>query len=254
MKHPLVTLALVLLATACGEHSFLATQPSRPASPDSANGSQDPNKDLGPDGIEGTDDDGLRRDIEGGVPGGHFDLDTSLMNYPFNQGKTDHHVHEYDDKFKTNGVDFFDMIDDKFTAVPQVDGSKTFYIIVGNATLSPGAKIVVNGKSYSAADWVKQQMQTKFSISGSNGTKLTALKVTFDAKTDISKQLVGTETKLVVSNTADANGAYRNGALTLQFLDVDKVELDNKLGVAALPSTGLVWEATLFHHIEAAGK
>jgi hypothetical protein len=189
----------------------------------------------------------------GGVPGGHFDLDTSTQTYALLAGTTAAHVHEYDDKFNVTGVDFFNMLDPKLTAPADVIATdQTFKIIVANAQLSPGARLTINGQSYLATDWQKRSLNGNlpvFSFSGAPGTqKLTAMAVTFDPTKSIIGQLIPTETSLVRSNTPGPGQTYRAGALTIQMIDSSLFEIDSKMGVASIGSKGLLWEATLFWH------
>ncbi len=188
----------------------------------------------------------------GGVLGGHFDLDTSVQTYSFDSGSTAAHVHEYDDKFNTTGVDFFNLLDPKLINPGEVIvKDRKFRIIVANAQFSPGARITINGQSYLARDWQKRSPNDLpvFSFSGLAGTqKLTALAVAFDPKKTIATQLIPTETTLVRSNAAGPEGSYRAGALTIQMIDSSNGQIDAKLGVGKIGLAGMLWEATLFWH------
>lgn len=195
-------------------------------------------------------------DLPGGVPGGHFDLDTSISTYPFNQGKTAHHVHEYDDRFNVTGVDFFNLKDTKFIDPRAAARSEqSFTIIIANAEFSPGAMLLLNGNSLPALEWQKTGQNNKttvFSFHGNDGTtKLDSFMIYFDKNRPISEQLIASETKRVVSNTPGPNNTYRAGALTVQLLDAKTGQLDPTLGVAAIGQDGLIWEATLFWHHQA---
>lgn len=188
-----------------------------------------------------------------GISGGHFDLDTSHMVYAANKGTTDHHVHEYDDEYKTTQIDFFNLLDPKFTKLSDViNSSQNFVITIANAELSPGAMIEINGVLISAGDLKKKvdaflagQPLTQYSIGGAN--PLTSLKIKFSRDVLSQSGLVPTQTGCVRSNDLGANGQYRNGALTIQIHDAARFKLDAKT-LAATPDGGLLWEATVFWH------
>lgn len=189
----------------------------------------------------------------GGVPGGHFDLDTATQTYEFNKGTTVQHVHEYDDKFNVTGVDFFKLLDSKFVDPTEaVTPDQTFKIIVANAQLSPGARIAINGQSFPVAEWQKRSQSGDlpiFSLSGVAGTqKLSSLTLTFDPQKSISTQLIPTVTELVRSNAPGPGQTYRAGALTIQMIDATIGQIDPTLGVAKIGVPGMLWESTLFWH------
>jgi hypothetical protein len=192
----------------------------------------------------------------GGVPGGHFDFDTSIDTYEFRAGTTAAHVHEYDDAFNVTGVDMFKLLDPKLVSPGDViEKDQRFKIIVANAELSPGARITINGQTFLATDWQNRSLSDDlpiFSLSGAAGTqKLTALAVAFDPKKSISTQLIPTETSLVRSNAPGPRGSYRAGALTIQMIDSKDGQIDENLGVAKIGAAGMLWEATLFWHQKA---
>jgi hypothetical protein len=191
----------------------------------------------------------------GGVQGGHFDLDTSITTYPFNAGTTARHIHQYDDKFQVTGVDYFGLLDPGMvTPTSVINPQQAFKIVVGNAQLSPGTRLEINGKTYLATDWQRKGFgadNPTFSLGGLAGTqKLTTFSVFFDAKRPISDQLIPTETELVRSNAPGPGGAYRAGAVTLQLLDAGAAQFDSTLGLAKIGSSGMLWESTLFWHKE----
>ncbi len=190
---------------------------------------------------------------EGGIPGGHFDLDTATQTYAFNMGTTVRHVHEYDDKYNVTGVDFFNLIDKEFVEPAEaVSPDQTFKIIVANAQLSPGARIAINDQAYSVADWQKRTQSGDlpiFSLGGAAGTqKLQSLALTFDPQKPISSQLIPTVTDLVRKNVPGPGQSYRAGALTIQIIDANQGQIDPALGVAKIGAPGMLWESTLFWH------
>ncbi len=188
-----------------------------------------------------------------GLSGGHFDLDTSHLVYLENKGTTDHHVHEYDDKYQTLQVDFLNMADG-FTKLSDVIGAnQSFIITVANAELSPGATLEINGSTYSAGDFQKKvdaflngQALPQLSLAA-----LTSFKVKFNRDVLSRNGLVPTQTNCVRSNNLGPNGEYRNGALTIQVHDAARVKLDAKTRVATADG-GLLWEATVFWHKDGA--
>ncbi|WP_141734970.1 hypothetical protein [Oligoflexus tunisiensis] len=189
----------------------------------------------------------------GGVPGGHFDLDTATQTYAFNAGTTVKHVHEYDDKYNVTGVDFFNLLDANFVEPAEaISPDQTFKIIVANAQLSPGARLAINGQSFAATDWQKRSQSGDlplFSLSGVAGTqKLESLALTFDPQKPISAQLIPTVTDLVRKNAPGPGQTYRAGALTIQIIDAKTGQIDPTLGVARIGETGMLWESTLFWH------
>jgi hypothetical protein len=189
----------------------------------------------------------------GGVPGGHFDLDTATQTYAFNMGTTARHVHEYDDKYSVTGVDYFKLLDAEFVAPADViSADQSFKIIVANAQLSPGARLSINGQSYAVTDW-QNRTQTGdlplYSLGGMAGTeKLTALTLSFDPKKSISTQLIPTATDLVRKNAPGPGQTYRAGALTIQIIDAKTGQIDPALGVAKIGAPGMLWESTVFWH------
>jgi hypothetical protein len=189
----------------------------------------------------------------GGIPGGHFDLDTATQTYAFNAGTTVKHVHEYDDKYNVTGVDYFKLLDPSFVEPADViSPDQTFKIIVANAQLSPGARIAINGQSYSASEWQKRTQSGDlpiYSLGGAAGTqKLESLTLTFDPQKPISEQLVPTVTELVRKNAPGPGQTYRAGALTIQIIDAKTGQIDPALGVAKIGAAGMLWESTLFWH------
>ncbi|HEX4923329.1 MAG TPA: hypothetical protein VFV50_04555 [Bdellovibrionales bacterium] len=186
-----------------------------------------------------------------GLDGGHFDLDTSSRVYSFSQGRTDKHVHEYDDKYNVSFADFFNLNGDGFTKITdRVGATQAFYVIVANAQLSPGAVLEINGVDYPVVDYQNKILAgglgpRTFTLGGPN--QLTSLKIKFRADALTTNGLIATQTSCVVSNDPGANGEYRNGALIVQILDAATAKLDTATKTAAVDG-GLLWEATLFWH------
>ena len=201
-------------------------------------------------------DSGIPETIEGGLIGGHFDLDTSSKIYDFSDGDTDRHIHEYDDKFDVTYVDFFGMLDDKLGEINEVvQANSRFAIIVANANLSPGAIIEVNGRRQLATEYQAQNgnlaTNMKYTLGSAPGhLKLTSLKVLFKPDAIINGGLIPTQTGCVRDNDPGKQNEYRNGALIVQAIDLNSAQIDPATGTA---SSGLLWEATVFWHKDGAG-
>ena len=200
-------------------------------------------------------------DVAGGLQGGHFDLDTSSQYYPLNSGQTDHHVHEYDDKYNVTYADYFALKDPKFKNITDtVAPSARFVLVIANAQLSPKALLSINGVTISVQSYqekVKRFMAgdasalVAYSLDGSSNSKLSSLRIGFSPDALVSGGLIGTETSCVVKNQPGRLGEYRNGALTIQAVDSSKVRLDPALGVATadgglhLRHSSLLWSNDL---------
>lgn len=184
-----------------------------------------------------------------GLRGGHFDLDTSSQIYAPNDGETDKHIHEYDDKHEVNGADFFKLLDRNLGEIDEhIADNQPFILIVANAQLSTGAVLEINGRRAKAIDYQKSGVRPVFSIGAASGAaQLTSLKLSFAPTAIETGGLVPTETGCVVSNRPGFNGEYRNGALVLQALDANDYSINPATGTA---SSGLLWEATLFWHLK----
>ena len=234
---------------------------------DACIGDSDDNDDDDDENDDDDDDDDSGDDL--GIRNAHFDVDTAHLVYDFNEGKTDAHTHEYDDKFDTNTVDYFNIetggktgsgalhnITDPEYSVP--NNNEHFYIIVSNAHLSQDVQVEINGELFPVMDY---QAKVDAYLNGDNNAlevytlgdsqnaiKLTSLKfvVGMDAAT-VENGLIPTETKTVRANTPGPNGEYRDGALIIQAIDVNAMSLNNSLRVAD-SNANLFWESTIFWH------
>ncbi len=201
-------------------------------------------------------------DTEEGLKGGHFDLDTSHQVYAAGMGKTDHHVHEYDDKFGVTYADFLQLKDPKFENINErVGASAEFILVIANAQLSPKGVLSINGVSQSVGDYQSRVRDfisgnrsalTVYSLNGSKGEMLSDLRIGFSADAILTGGLLGTETGCVVRNEPGRLGEYRNGALTLQAIDAKTAHFNSETGVADVQG-GLIWESTIFYHRERGG-
>jgi len=108
---------------------------------------------------------------EPGLAGGHFDVDTSHLIYPFDTGlpecdefglpvpctpkdsiTTDGHVHQWDDDHNLTTIDYFDMLDPgKLFEINDATGfgiaatDQPFVLTIANSELSPGGLLTING-------------------------------------------------------------------------------------------------------------
>jgi hypothetical protein len=206
---------------------------------------------------------------EEGIQGGHIDVDTYSAIAPIGSGTTDGHVHAYDDKYDVLGVDFFNFLSNNLHEINQdiTDGNQKFKLIIANADLSPGGRLVINN-SYSATNPgtyipVRDYDNTAladldiFSLNGVAGsTQLFELGMYFDVNTIYDGNLVPTNTGDVRKNEPGLNGEWRNGALTIQAVAVDPAGSDvfttdpslSAGGVQGVATSGLLWESTIFWH------
>ncbi len=214
------------------------------------------------DDVDGSDDDD-------GLLGGHLDVDTSTFISAWTSGSTDAHKHEYDDAYDVTSVDWFALQSNSLDEIDEAitDPSQRFKLIIANADLSPGARLSING-AYDATDptsWTDATTYddtaladlTVYSLGGASGsTPLTALELGFHRLAIPSGDLHPTLTGCVRDNDPGAAGEWRNGALTIQAVEVDSSGADafttdtsfSNGGVQGVATSGLLWEATMFWH------
>ncbi len=181
-----------------------------------------------------------------GIEGGHFDVDTDSPTLGDGlDGKTDGHLHEYDDKLNLTYLDYFDINVNgggagKLYNVTEVgiNGGDKFIVVLSNADFSPGAEITIKDKTYNVVEYqamIHKQLAawdgtgslkdpdgnslvySLSSIRGSGGT----LRNTFDSRAIISGGLHPTKTGCVNGADSETNGRWRNGALTMQLIDLE---------------------------------
>ncbi|MES2468083.1 MAG: type II secretion system protein [Verrucomicrobiota bacterium] len=199
---------------------------------------------------------------------GHMDVDTSSQIYPYRRGKTDRHVHAYTRHYNTAGLDFFNLADNKLHEITDnVSSGMKFKIIVSNADLSPGGRIVIN-KTYNPSDpstWIPvttydntaPSALTIYSLDGAPGTtRLTSFGFYSDMTTIANGGLIQGNPGHVKNNTPGIYGEWRNGAFTIQVVRVNSSGYDafttnttfSGGGVQGVATSGLLWECTVFHH------
>lgn len=208
------------------------------------------------------------QDLPIGLGGGHIDVDTASQLYPFRRGTTDGHVHAYDKKYNVTGASFFNFASSNLRNLQQVVPAGTkFKIIVANANLSPGGRLVINNtydpshpptwqkvKNYSNASLDSLPV---YSLEGLPGTtRLREFGLYFDLSAIGSGDIIPTSTGQVRSNVPGRFGEWRNGALTIQVVRVnadgsDAFTTDPALssgGKQGVATSGLLWESTFFYH------
>jgi outer membrane protein assembly factor BamB len=191
----------------------------------------------------------------GGLTGGHMDVDTDSGSNNGLGGKTNGHVHEYDDKFNLTYVDYYDLQGGKLTNVDDVGiaGNEEFIVLIANADWSPGAVLTINDKSYSVVEYQRiihkalakwngagplkdpdgdSLIHTLDSLAATKAAnpKAVLLRNTFDNLAIISGGLIGTQTGCVNKSENITNGRWRNGALIFHLV---KRSLFNGLGGAS---------------------
>ena len=196
-----------------------------------------------------------------GVLGGHIDVDTSSFIADIGDGRTDGHVHQYDNKYDTPEVDLFHMLDFQLHNITAdiPDGSTKFKLIVANASLSPGGILTINSEPNPVAAYDDTELADLpvYSFDGVAGTtQLTGLKMVFDILAIARHTVLPTNTGDVRGNVPGKNGEWRNGALTLQAVAVnedgsDAFTTDTSLsagGNQGVATSGLLYECTIFWH------
>lgn len=197
-----------------------------------------------------------------------MDVDTSTEIYPYRRGKTDAHVHAYDKHYGVDGANFFAWQATKLQEIQDIVPPNTkFKIIVANANLSPGGRLVINS-TYNATNpltWMPVNFYDNipvsalpiYSLSGANGsTQLTNFGLYFNLATLGTGGLLPGNPGHVKNNTPGLFGEWRNGALTIQVVEVNPDGSDNFTintafsngGVQGVATTGLLWESTFFFH------
>jgi len=176
--------------------------------------------------------------IPGGIAGGHIDVDMDSSSLSGLGGKTDGHVHEYDDSTGRTFIDYFDLANAKLQNVDTVgiatSPPEEFIIIVANADLSPGSELTIGAMKINV---VKYQAMIHRKLAAWDGVgalldddnnslifKLNQLQAagglvsTFDSRSIINGGLHATKTDCVNRASSVTNGRWRNGALIIQLV------------------------------------
>ncbi|MDQ3023805.1 MAG: hypothetical protein M3R04_05390, partial [bacterium] len=198
---------------------------------------------------------------------GKLCVTTSHITYPFSQGSVDGMTQNYDKRFSPV-IDYFSIKTKHLQNITDLvkDPNQKFKIIVANADLSWGARLSIN-KTYSAFDpttYVKGQIYDDtplsslpvYSLSGATGsTKLSKLQLSFSTNDEHSRMVIASAPGAVKKNNPGPNGAYRNGAFTLQIVKVNADGRDaftanstiSAGGVQGAAATGLLYESTVHY-------
>lgn len=192
----------------------------------------------------------ILEEINQGLSGGHFDLDTSTQVYSFDQGETDGHVHAYDDKYGLNGVDFLDIKDKKLVSLDRAIGEGIpFKVVISNSQLSPRAFLSINGQQYAVDSFQSEFNAQETYIFGEQenleARTLESMSLAFPVDAIVSGGLISTSTDCVRQNTPGKNEEYRNGALLIQVVRADSFQINRNHGSV---ESGLLWEASIFWH------
>jgi hypothetical protein len=201
---------------------------------------------------------------------GHLDVNTSDFISDIGDGETDEHEHDFEAEHDSQGPDFMGLDDTDLSDIDDCldDDSAPFKIIVINADLSPGGRLVLN-TSYDAEDpstWIDVQDYaniplselTVFSHDGSDGTtRLESFGVYFHSLVFGMRELHPSSTGCVRDNVLGPDDEWRNGALTLQAVEVHVDDLTDDFstdlsmsagGVHGVATDGLIWEGTIYWH------
>ncbi|MFK7923858.1 MAG: SdrD B-like domain-containing protein [Bacteroidia bacterium] len=217
--------------------------------------------------INGDDDD------EGGITGGHFDVDTYTQIGAFNNSWVDGHAHKYDDNFNVVGIDCFNFLDPVWTyQLHEIDRdisdvNQKFKLLVSNADLSPGGRLVINDSYFEwdpntytrvrEYDNIPIENLPIYSLSGTSGTtQLTDLGIYLKPDAIGDNNLLPTNYYDVVTNTPGLHGEWRNGALLVQAVAVNSDGTDaftteesySAGGRHGVATSGLLWEVMIYWH------
>jgi hypothetical protein len=207
---------------------------------------------------------------QGGLFGGHLDLDTSDFIAKIGGGTTGAHTHDITGKFNLTSIDFFRIPDSNQVTIPEAIPSpnQAFKITVVNADLSPGMSLIMEysekGKRKTHYSKVSEyddgdiSSLLTFTLSGSGDTKrLESVSITMDRDVILQAGIIPTNTGDVKGNVPGKNGEWRNGTLTVQAVAVSRngdaeFTTDQNLssGGHGAATSGLLWEGALFWHWE----
>lgn len=203
-----------------------------------------------------------------GIFGGHLDLDTSDFLSDIGSGGTSAHTHDITGKHNLSEINFFQIPESSQIEITEAitDPNQKFKIILVNADLTPGMRIVVEQErgtythrlsvASTTYDDTSTDLLPTLSLGGVEGSgKLTGLKIAFDKDVILNAEVIPTNTGDVKSNTPGKFSEWRNGALTVQAVAVEENGTDAFATDSGLSSgghgaatTGLLWEGAVFWH------
>ena len=175
-------------------------------------------------------------DCDGGLEGGHFDVDVSTI---FGD-KSTRRKHNYDDLYDTTFIDYIEPEGNLNPAQDSV-GERKFVALIANADFSPGGQLQLGNLRYnvleyqvmlhrrmrewdgtgSLEDWLQDDygnslVHTMTSLQAEGGT----LRINFGSRSIIGGGLHPTGFRCVRNFRID-NDRFRNGALLMHLVDFD---------------------------------
>lgn len=179
---------------------------------------------------------------EGGLLGGHIDVETDITLGDEVTGHTD----DYDGKNDTTVADYFNLVTDDpdigtQTAIENaVNSSQEFIVVIANAELSTGATLVIGDKMWNVVDY-QREIQRKIKTWEDDPSKALSsdelvftlneimptggLKIVLENSTILTGGLLSSAPQCVTDppNVEFSRGHWRGGALTLQLLKFENV-------------------------------
>lgn len=165
--------------------------------------------------------------VTNGIEGGHFDVDTFYVEHldgKSKKGKDDaagfklkKHVHEYDDKYSTNGVNFFGPSNgsdkaDEVKIDELIPSNLKFKIKLVNSKFNQGGFLYIGETAYGHNNLPDEsQVYTK--------AELKKLSIVFDLDSLKENGIQPAQPKWVKENDLGPENSYRSGALTVQIID-----------------------------------
>lgn len=204
---------------------------------------------------------------EEGLFGGHLDLDTSDFLSAFGLGSSSAHTHDITGAYNLRRIDMLSIPDSKQIDLDEaVADGKRFKLIVVNGNLSPGLRIVIESNGVGGAKRMAQSVSeyddapigelAVYSLGNLSGARrLTGLAIEMNQDALLGAGVIPTRTGEVRANVKGKGGEWRNGALTIQAVEVgsdgsDRFSLNPSVssGGSGGAASGLLWEAALFWH------
>ncbi|MFK7824421.1 MAG: hypothetical protein AB8G05_09700 [Oligoflexales bacterium] len=171
--------------------------------------------------------------VEDGIKGGHFDVDTFYrddMDKKGKKGKNGHdsfklkeHVHEYDDKYSTNGVNFFGPSNgsdkaDEVKIDDLISENIKFGIKLVNAKFNQGGFLYIGDTAYGYNNLPDPKKEYTKSDIGK-------LSIVFDLDSLSENGIQPATPKWVKDNDLGPEDSRRSGALTFQIIDLSSGEV-----------------------------
>ncbi|MFK7827956.1 MAG: hypothetical protein AB8G05_27655 [Oligoflexales bacterium] len=176
----------------------------------------------------------LLMDVEGGINGGHFDVDAYSCEEEASGGKGKkggdcliEHVHEYDIEADRNGID---LLNPRISSDDiGIDTDEDFCILALNTEYSQEAVIKLNNRIFKASSLpaVWDASCEKYNLEGDNGLpELTAFELSFPV------EVISIPNGIKLSNPGAAQGdENRGGTLLIRIVKANTGELIKELSV-----------------------